>query len=301
VCVFFFTICFNAMSTTQLWCDTGISPFWIHPPVGCRPRCLIGFYFPLAALPWPLGRAGPQIIPKSNPDLFYSSPCALTAFIRHAVHSSPTFVTLCTRRLHSPPWRCALIAFIRHAVRSLLSCIRHAVYSSAHRFHSPRCALIASIRPAVHSSPPFTALCAHRFHSPRCALTPLGCLGSYCPYHVLVFSAYNIYAPYLSQARLGGSCLLVLWWWPGPISCSYPRGFKSHRGPLLFGQTPGFLLFRHAPRAPLCTHRFHSPRCALIASIRCDVRSSLSFVALCTRHSLGVSTLPISYILSRCL
>jgi hypothetical protein len=46
----------------------------------------------------------------------------------------------------------------------------------------------------------------------------------------------------------------------------------------------------------LCTHRFHSPRCPLIAFIRHAVRSSLSFAAMCT-HSLGVlwGILPISY------
>ena len=41
-----------------------------------------------------------------------------------------------------------------------------------YRLHSPRCALIACVRPAVHSSPTFATLCTHRLHSPpwRCAL-----------------------------------------------------------------------------------------------------------------------------------
>jgi hypothetical protein len=38
----------------------------------------------------------------------------------------------------------------------------------------------------------------------------------------------------LLQAQLDGSCFPVLCR-AGPISCSYPRGFESHRGPPFFG------------------------------------------------------------------
>jgi hypothetical protein len=118
----------NAMSTAQLRCDTGISPFWIRPPVGCRPRCLIGFYFPLAALPGP---CWPADHPKTKPELSFVT-LWLVVFIRLAVHPSPAFAPLCTHaRLHSP--RRVLIAFMHSP--------RYALISVARRFHSPRCAL----------------------------------------------------------------------------------------------------------------------------------------------------------------
>jgi hypothetical protein len=84
----------NVMSTAhQLRCDTGISPFWIHPPVECRPRCLIGFYFrisrwPLAALPAPWGVLARR--PSQN---------KTRCFFRHAVHLSLSFAALCTHSL----------------------------------------------------------------------------------------------------------------------------------------------------------------------------------------------------------
>jgi hypothetical protein len=57
-------------------------------------------------------------------------------------------------------------------------------------------------------------------------------------------SVYNLYplCP-LSQAQLDGSCLPFLKW-SGPISCSYPRGFESHRGPLFLS---GLLAFLFSP------------------------------------------------------
>jgi hypothetical protein len=281
------------MSTAQLRCDTGISPFWIHPPVGCRPRCLIGFYFPLAALPgpcWPADHPKTKLVFLIRHVCTYrlhSPRCALITHIRPAEHSSPTSVTPCTHRLHSPPWRCALIAFIRHDVHPSLSCIRHAVHclpSSSLSFVTMLCThrFQSFATRAVHSSHPFARPCAHRRrHSPRCALTPLE--WAYCPYLIpAVFIVYNTHTPYhkrglMARAFLffGGqvhNLLLIPTWVQVPS-----------RAPSFWTD---FWLFAFSPRATrpavhsslpfgmLCTHRLHSPGCALIAvAIRRDVHS----------------------------
>jgi hypothetical protein len=124
------------------------------------PRCALVVFIRHAV------HSSPTFVPLCTAHRLHLSRSALIACIRHrgVVHSSPSFATLCTHRFHALAALCAthqLIAFIRHAVHSSLSCTRRAVrHSSAHRLHSPRCALIASIR----------QLCTHRLHSPRCAL-----------------------------------------------------------------------------------------------------------------------------------
>jgi hypothetical protein len=76
----------NAMSTTQLRGDTGISQFWVHPPVG---------------------RGAPA--PVSNWLLFPvgCSPCGLRAVLARRSQNKTSFfysplATLCTCRFHSP-------------------------------------------------------------------------------------------------------------------------------------------------------------------------------------------------------
>ena len=101
----------NAMPTAQLRCDTGISPFllhrYIHPPVGCRPRFLNGFHFPLSSLCWPRWPAKKKLkIQKQN------------------FEAVPTATCRACRRLRLPPAGCACscsCAFIAGCINKAIS------------------------------------------------------------------------------------------------------------------------------------------------------------------------------------